>query len=138
MRRIVVDTNVIVAALRSRRGQANRLLSQIGQERFEMVISVPLVLEYEDAALRDLSALGYTATEVGEILDFICWAAEATPIFYLWRPFLPDPKDDLVLEAAVAGRCDTIVTFNYRDFRGIEQFGLCTRSPREFLKELES
>jgi hypothetical protein len=58
-------------------------------------------------------------------------------IHYLWRPFLPDPKDDLVLEAAVAGRCDTIVTFNRRDFRGVEQFGLRIRTPREFLEELE-
>jgi predicted nucleic acid-binding protein len=108
----------------------------IGQDRFEMVISVPLVLEYEDAVVRDLTALRYTSAEVREILDFICWAAEPTSIYYLWRPFLPDPKDDLVLEAAVAGRCDTIVTFNHRDFIGIDKFGLRARTPREFLEEL--
>lgn len=137
MRRIVLDTNVFVAALRSRRGRSNRLLGLIGTELFETVISVPLILEYEDVALRQLEALTYTAREVRGILDYVCSVAVATSIYYLWRPFLPDPKDDLVLEAAVAGRCDTIVTFNERDFRGIEQFGLRSLTPRAFLKELE-
>lgn len=138
MRRTVLDTNVIVAALRSRRGRSNRLVSLIGAQRFVTVISVPLVLEYEDAALRQLDSLVYTADEVREILDFICWAAEPQAIYYLWRPLLPDPKDDLVLEAAVAGRCDTIVTFNERDFRGAEQFGIRIQTPRRFLEEVES
>lgn len=138
MRRIVLDTNVLVSALRSRRGTSNRLVSLVGSETFELVISVPLVLEYEDAALRQIDALVYTPDEVREIIDFLCWAGEAKPIYYLWRPFLPDPKDDLVLEAAVAGRCDTIVTFNQRDFKGVDKFGLQARTPRAFLEELET
>jgi putative PIN family toxin of toxin-antitoxin system len=138
MRRIVLDTNVLVSALRSRRGRSNQLVSLVGSETFGLVISVPLVLEYEDAALRQVDALVYTSDEVREIIDFLCWAGEATPIYYLWRPFLPDPKDDLVLEAAVAGRCDTIVTFNQRDFQGVDKFGLQVRTPRAFLEELET
>jgi putative PIN family toxin of toxin-antitoxin system len=138
MRRIVLDTNVLVSALRSRRGRSNKLLSLVGSETFDLVISVPLILEYEDAALRQIDALVYTLDEVREIIDFLCWAGEATPIYYLWRPFLPDPKDDLVLEAAVAGRCDTIVTFNQRDFKGVDKFGLQVRTPRAFLEELET
>jgi putative PIN family toxin of toxin-antitoxin system len=138
MRRIVLDTNVLISALRSRRGRSNQLVSLVGSETFDLVISVPLVLEYEDAALRQIDALLYTAEEVREIIDFLCWAGEATPIYYLWRPFLPDPKDDLVLEAAVAGRCDTIVTFNQRDFKGVDKFGLQVRTPRAFLEELET
>jgi predicted nucleic acid-binding protein len=97
-----------------------------------------LVLEYEDAALRQIDALLYTPDEVREIIDFLCWAGEATPIYYLWRPFLRDTKDDLVLEAAVAGRCDTIVTFNQRDFNGVDKFGLQVRTSRAFLEELET
>jgi putative PIN family toxin of toxin-antitoxin system len=138
MRRIVLDTNVLVSALRSRRGRSNKLLSLVGSETFDLVISVPLILEYEDAALRQIDALVYTPDEVREIIDFLCWAGEATPIYYLWRPFLPDPKDDLVLEAAVAGRCDTIATFNQRDFKGVDKFGLQVRTPRAFLEELET
>jgi putative PIN family toxin of toxin-antitoxin system len=138
MRRIVLDTNVLVSAMRSRRGRSNKLVALIGSETFGLVISVPLVLEYEDAALRQIDALVYTPDEVREIIDFLCWAGEATPIYYLWRPFLPDPKDDLVLEAAVAGRCDTIVTFNQRDFKGVDKFGLQIRTPRAFLEELET
>jgi putative PIN family toxin of toxin-antitoxin system len=138
MRRIVLDTNVLVSAMRSRRGHSNKLVALIGSETFGLVISVPLVLEYEDAALRQIDALAYTPDEVREIIDFVCWAGEATPIYYLWRPFLPDPKDDLVLEAAVAGRCDTIVTFNQRDFKGVDKFGLQIRTPRAFLEELET
>jgi putative PIN family toxin of toxin-antitoxin system len=138
MRRIVLDTNVLVSALRSRRGRSNQLISLVGSETFDLVVSVPLVLEYEDAALRQIDALIYSREEVREIIDFLCWAGEATPIYYLWRPFLPDPKDDLVLEAAVAGRCDTIVTFNQRDFKGVDKFGLQVRTPRAFLEELET
>jgi putative PIN family toxin of toxin-antitoxin system len=138
MRRIVIDTNVFVAALRSRRGRSNRLVGLVSAERFETIISVPLILEYEDAALRLPDTLSYTAAEIREILDYICSVAVATPIYYLWRPFLPDPKDDMVLEAAVAGGCDTIVTFNASDFRGIGQFGLRSMTPRDFLEELES
>ena len=137
MRRIVLDTNVLVSALRSRRGRSNRLVSLVGSEAFELVISVPLVLEYEDAILRQIDALSHTPGEIREIIDFLCWAGEATPIYYLWRPLLPDPKDDLVLEAAVAGRCGTIVTFNHRDFKGVDTFGLQVRTPRAFLEELE-
>jgi putative PIN family toxin of toxin-antitoxin system len=138
MRRIVLDTSVLVSALRSRRGRSNKLLSLVGSETFDLVISVPLILEYEDAALRQIDALVYTPDEVREIIDFLCWAGEATPIYYLWRPFLPDPKDDLVLEAAVAGRCNTIVTFNQRDFIGVDKFGLQVRTPRAFLEELKT
>jgi putative PIN family toxin of toxin-antitoxin system len=138
MRRIILDTNVLVSALRSRRGRSNKLLSLVGSETFDLVISVPLILEYEDAALRQIDALVYTPEEVREIIDFLCWAGEATPIYYLWRPFLPDPKDDLVLEAAVAGRCDTIVTFNQRDFKGVDKFGLQVRTPRAFLEEVKT
>jgi putative PIN family toxin of toxin-antitoxin system len=138
MRRIVLDTNVLVSALRSRRGRSNQLVSLVGSEAFELVISVPLVLEYEDAALRRVDALVYSPDEVREIIDFLCWAGEATPIYYLWRPFLRDPKDDLVLEAAVAGRCDAIVTFNQRDFKGVDKFGLQVRTPGAFLEELKT
>ncbi|MDT8439784.1 MAG: putative toxin-antitoxin system toxin component, PIN family [Wenzhouxiangellaceae bacterium] len=135
-RRIVLDTNVLIAALRSRRGCSNRLLSRVSIDPFEIILSAPLVLEYEDVALRQLDVLPYTADEIREIIDFLCRVGRPTAIFYLWRPCLRDPHDDLVLEAAVAGQADTIVTFNLRDFHGIERFGLQAQTPRTFLKEM--
>lgn len=133
--RVVIDTNVMVAALRSRRGASFQLVSLIGAGKFEISVSVPLVLEYEDALLRHASQ-PITKRDVGDLLDYVCSVADHQTIFYLWRPQLRDPKDDLVLEVAVAAGCDGIVTFNRRDFAGVEQFGLHAMTPGEFLRQI--
>lgn len=133
MMRVVLDTNVVVSALRSRRGASFRLLSLLGTGRFGVVISVPLVLEYEYATLRAAGAVGLPPKAVEDVLDFICSVAEKREIFFLWRPFLKDPGDDLVLEVAVAGECDAIVTFNESDFVGVERFGIRVIRPAEML-----
>jgi putative PIN family toxin of toxin-antitoxin system len=138
MRRIVLDTSVFVAAARSGRGASNKLLGLIGSKAFETVISVPLVLEYEDALMRHLTEFVYTAEDVQELLDFVCAHGRPQPIYYLWRPLLPDPGDDHVLEVAMAARCDTIVTFNVRHFAGAEQFGVGIRTPGAFYREIKS
>ncbi|HEX5387666.1 MAG TPA: PIN domain-containing protein [Gemmatimonadales bacterium] len=127
--RIVLDTNVLVAALRSSRGASHRLLRQLGTGVFEHVISVPLVLEYEDALKRPASGIPLSATDIDAVLDYICASGRRQPIHFLWRPVLPDAHDDLVLEAAVNGECDAIVTFNTRDFRGADRFGLAVLTP---------
>ena len=134
--RIVIDTNVFVSALRSQRGASFRLLSQVGTGRFDLVISVPLILEYEDVAKRQSQSLGLAHKYIDDILDYLCQAAECRPIFFLWRPYLRDLKDDMVLEVAVEGGCDSIVTFNLKDFDGIDRFGLRAVTPREFLKTI--
>jgi predicted nucleic acid-binding protein len=69
-------------------------------------------------------------------LDFFCQVAHLQQIFYLWRPFLPDPKDDLLLELAVAARCQAIVTYNVRDFVGCDRFGIAVQEPGPFLSGL--
>ena len=138
MRRVVFDTNVLVAAVRSRHGASNELLSLVGQGKFITVVSVPLVLEYEDAVMRQVSDVPYTAEELYEIIDFVCAHSEPQAIYYLWRPYLSDPGDDHVLELAVAARCDTIITFNVRDFAGTERFAIQVQTPRSFLKEIRS
>ena len=131
---IVIDTNVWIAALRSRRGASYKLLTLIDSGQFEVNISVPLVLEYEDAAKRLIGEIPLTERDIDDILDYTCRMANHRKIFYLWRPFLKDPKDDMVLELAVTSRCDFIVTYNQSDFQGVEQFGLSAVTPKVFLQ----
>jgi putative PIN family toxin of toxin-antitoxin system len=132
-RRIVIDTNVIVSALRSASGYSFKLLSIIDDERISVALSVPLILEYEDVVKRDRSRIKLTRLELDDVSDYFCRVAEHRRIFYLWRPYLKDPKDDMVLELAVEAECEFIVTFNKKDFEGIEEFGLKAVTPKEFL-----
>lgn len=136
-RRVVLDTNVVVAALRSRRGASYQLLSLLGEDRFEIAVSVPLVLEYEDVLTRSPGEGLYSRQEIADLLDFLCQVAHRQRIFFLWRPCLPDPKDDMVLELAVAAGCEAIVTFNGRDFVGAERLGLRIDKPGDFLRSLK-
>ena len=131
---VVIDTNVFVSAQRSQRGASAKLVSLIGTGRFKMHISVPLVFEYEAILLRQREALGLTAQDVGDMVDAICTFATPHDIHFLWRPFLRDPSDHLVLEVAVAAECDYIVTYNKRDFWGVERFGLEVVDARELLE----
>ena len=129
---VVLDTNVLVAALRSRRGASFRLLSLIPDARWQLNVSVPLVFEYEDAAKR--GGIGLSAGEIDDVIDYICSVANRRTIFYLWRPVLPDPHDDHILELAVEAQADCIITYNRRDFRGVEHFGMEILTPAEFLR----
>lgn len=134
---IVMDTNVLDSALRSRKGASFALLSRIARtDLFELNVSVPLILEYDDIGKRHISVTGLTALDIGGIVDFICANARKREIFYLWRPLLSDPKDDMVLELAVEAGCDAIVTFNVRDFAEAERFGIRVMTPRDFLLEI--
>jgi predicted nucleic acid-binding protein len=134
--RVVLDTNVLVAGLRSRRGASFRLLTEVGRGKFQIALSVPLVLEYEDALLRHTSVTGVSRRDVDAVLDYFCSVTHLQTIFFLWRPLLPDPKDDLVLELAVAAGCRTVVTYNVRDFRGAEVLGVSAQRPGQFLKAI--
>ena len=134
---VILDTNVLIAGLRSRRGASFALLGLLAEGVFEISVSVPLVLEYEAVARRQARELGLTHADVDAVVDFVCRQAHHWKIFYLWRPFLRDPNDDMVLEVAVEAQCRYIVTFNVRDFAGVEQFGLQTLTPGAFLALLQ-
>ena len=136
--RVVLDTSVLVAGVRSRRGASFQLLSRIGSGDFEIAVSVPLVLEYEDVLLRHLAATALDEEDLRSIIDYMCSIAVRQEIFFLWRPLLRDPGDDLVLELAVAADCDAIVTHNVRDFGGASRFGVRVLNPGEFLRQLRS
>jgi putative PIN family toxin of toxin-antitoxin system len=133
---IVVDTNVYISALRSRSGASFKLLSMLGVNAFGISVSVPLVLEYEELAKRQARTLGLDTRTIDDILDYVCQVARRREIFFLWRPFLKDPKDDLVLELAVESESEFIITYNRRDFAGIEKFGIKVLTPKEFLQKI--
>jgi putative PIN family toxin of toxin-antitoxin system len=133
---VVMDSNVFVAALRSRRGPAFRMLSLVGTGKFEINLSVPLVLEYEEVARRSRWHNKPSWSRVSDILDYLCAAGRRHKIHFLWRPRERDPSDDMVLEVAVTGNCDCIVTYNKRDFTDAKSFGLEVLTPAEFLNRI--
>jgi putative PIN family toxin of toxin-antitoxin system len=131
---VVLDTNVIISGLRSRRGASFRVLELLGDSRFRVHLSVPLVLEYESVAKRPETEIPFSPGEIDAFLDSLCAVGRRHPIFFLWRPYLRDPGDEFVLEVAVAGGCRYIVTHNLRDFAGVEDFGVSAITPKEFLR----
>jgi putative PIN family toxin of toxin-antitoxin system len=134
---VVLDTNVLIAGLRSRKGASFRLLSLLGVHgEIRIHLSVPLVLEYEAVARREARSLGLTGGDVEDVVDYLCRIGDHHDIFYLWRPVLRDPTDDMILELAVAANCPTVVSYNKRDFRGVERFGVRVETAYEFLKRI--
>jgi len=133
---ITIDTSVFISALLSQRGAAYQLLMLADSGLFDLNLSVALVAEYEDVAKRMLSQTKLTEQDLDDILDFICAVANKREVFFLWRPFLRDSNDDMVLELAVAASCQFIVTFNQRHFVGCEQFGIKAVTPKEFLQRI--
>lgn len=131
--RVVLDTNVIYAALRSGTGASNALLRQIGTGKFEIYLSVALVLEYESVLKREELATHYTPEDVDALVSYLCAAGKPQAMHFLWRPQLRDPKDELVLELAANAACKYIVTFNTRDFAPSERFGVQAVTPAQFL-----
>lgn len=131
---IVIDTNVLVAALKSSRGASFRLLSLVEQDIFTLHVSTTLITEYESVLKRGITSLSFE--EIDDVVDFICSKAVLNKIFYLWRPQLKDPGDDFVLELAVKANA-TIVTWNITDFKHATKFGINVMSPRDFLKTIE-
>ena len=108
----------------------------IGDGKFELNLSVPLLFEYEEVCNRLFDDLSLTRQELDAILDYLCQVSHHQKIFFLWRPLLTDPKDDMVLELAVAAGCKYIVSFNERDLRGAEEFGIRVLTPKGFLLEI--
>jgi predicted nucleic acid-binding protein len=133
--RVVLDTNVLVAGLRSRRGASFALLEHLEGCDFEAAVSVPLVIEYEDALLRKVPP-PIKPQDIRDFLDGVCSLAHHQPIFFLWRPLLSDPNDDMVAELAVAAECSAVVTHNVRDFVGLGAFGVEVVTPGQFLVRL--
>jgi predicted nucleic acid-binding protein len=136
---VVLDTNVLDAGLRSRRGASVQILRLIGRGSFEINLSVPLALEYEAVLLRHRVALGITDAQVIGFVDYLCSVANLHEIHYLWRPMLRDPSDEMVAELAVKAGCRYVSTHNTRDFTALdEQFGITILTPGAFLRTLRT
>jgi predicted nucleic acid-binding protein len=129
---VVVDTNVLVAAFRSSLGASYRLLQTVEGRQWRPVISPALALEYESVLKRGVGDWGVSLGDVDDFTEYLCSRARLVQIYFRWRPMLPDPDDDRILEVAVRTG-SPIVTFNVRDFRGSESLGIRTMGPGELL-----
>ena len=127
-----------VAALRSRQGASFRLLELLRDGRFEIAVSVPLVLEYEAVLVRHARDLNLAREAAVGVVDFLCNVGHHQDIHFLWRPSLPDPQDEFVLELAVAANCAAIVTHNVRDFVGAKKFEPYVLTPAAFLARIRT
>jgi putative PIN family toxin of toxin-antitoxin system len=137
--RVVLDTNILVAASRSSRGASFALLRLLREGRFSALVSVPLLLEYEATLKRPehLAVGGRTEATTDAFLDALCLHCEPVNLYYLWRPRARDPADDMVLETALNGQADRLVTFNTADFAAAARFGLAVVHPRDLLRQLQ-
>ncbi len=129
--KIVIDTNVFISSLKSRKGASYKLLFETSRGKYEQCISPALILEYESIAKRE--KLKLTFKQIDEIINMICSLSRKCEIYFLWRPFLKDPKDDFVLELAIESMSEYIITYNVNDFKGISKFGIKVITPKEFL-----
>lgn len=137
--RVVLDTCVIVAALRSRLGASNAILQSVLKGRLRILATAPLFLEYEEVLCRPEQRLAHKLEppQIQSFLQELAAVIEPVEIHFRWRPQIGDPNDELVLEAAVNGRADALVTHNARDFlRGAERFGLTVLRPQELHRRL--
>lgn len=133
--RVVFDTNVLAAALRSKSGASFALISMLPSPKFELALSLPLYMEYLDVLSRsNVKPVGVSNADVVDFVDEILLNSQTKNIYFLWRPWLKDEKDDMVLELAIASQSEYIVTFNVKDFQNIELFGIEVIKPNEFLE----
>ncbi len=135
--RIILDTNVLYAGLYSSDGASYQVLRAIERGHVKIIVSTTLLFEYEDILNRKQAELGLSDQEIDAILDNVCDMSDHQKIYYLWRTFLPDLKDDHILEVALASHTQRIVTHNMKDFRGITKaFGIQAITPKELLEEM--
>jgi putative PIN family toxin of toxin-antitoxin system len=137
MDRIVLDTNVLVSGSRSRRGASFALLQLIGRQKVRPLLTTALVLEYQAVLNRieHSSVHGLSMAEVDRFLSGLATLAEPVDLYFRWRPQLYDPQDEMVLEAAINGRADALISYNRRHFEtAAARFGVKVFIPAEFLK----
>src|SRR5215469_6394316 len=141
MKRAVLDTSVLVAGLRTRSGAGNAVLRLVASKKLKLVATPPLFLEYEDVLKRAEHRLahGLTPQEIDEFLAELAALVEPVDVHFLWRPQTRDPSDEMVLEAAINGRADLVITYNIGDFlEPCKRFGIEVLRPGELLKRMRN
>ena len=139
--RIVLDTSVVVAGLRTRLGAGNAVLREVAQQRLVPLASPPLFLEYEDVLKRPEHRLvhGLSLEAIDEFLAEFAALIEPVEVHFQWRPQTPDPNDEMVLETAINGRADAVVTYNIADFAtAAKRFKISVLMPADLLKKVRS
>jgi putative PIN family toxin of toxin-antitoxin system len=139
--RIVLDTSVVVAALRTRLGAGNAVLQQVARRRLVPLASPPLFLEYEEVLKRPEQRLvhGLSPDAIDEFLAELAALIEPVEVHFQWRPQTPDPNDEMVLETAINGRANVVVTYNVADFAlAAKRFRISVLSPADLLKKVRS
>lgn len=134
--RVIVDTNVLYAGLYSSEGASFKVLRGIADGKLRFALSTALLFEYEDILKRNQEVLNLSNQEIEKILDNLCLRGDHQKIHFLWRPCLPDPKNDHILELAVASGITYIVTHNIMDFKEAAKFGIRPVTPKELLEEI--
>lgn len=137
--RLVLDTNIVVSGLRSPNGASARLLDCALQDYFTLLLSLPLALEYESVCLRreQWEKMGLSPASVQNVINVLCQKAEPVEFSFNWRPLLRDPADEMVLETAINGQANALITYNVKDFGIIpEQFGIAMCSPQQALRSI--
>jgi putative PIN family toxin of toxin-antitoxin system len=140
LKRVVLDTSVVVAALRTREGAGNAVLRLVAKRRLVPLVSPPLFLEYEDVLKRPEQRLahGLALEEVDEFLAELAALVEPVELHFRWRPQVRDPNDEMVLETAINGRADALVTYNVRDFSlAGERFRIPVLRPADVLEKVK-
>ncbi|RFB91952.1 putative toxin-antitoxin system toxin component, PIN family [Rhizobium leguminosarum bv. trifolii] len=139
MKRVVLDTNILTAALRSRTGASFAILQLTAKKAIRPLVTTALFLEYEAVLKRPehVAVHGFTPSDIDGLMAEMAALAEAVDVHFRWRPQLSDPQDELVFEAAVNGRADALVTHNIRDFEAVkDRFALRVIRPSELLEEI--
>jgi putative PIN family toxin of toxin-antitoxin system len=135
----MIDTSVLVSAARSRQGASFALVSSLPNPQFEFALSVALYTEWQAVLTRPEHLLpGLLAEDALGYLRYLASIAHLQDVYYLWRPFLRDPDDDMVLECAVASGSQYLVTHNVRDFLRSAELGVNAITPAAFLAFLRS
>ena len=137
--RAIVDTNVVVSAFLSRRGAANAVVAAAARGEFTLLATPPVFLEYEEVLKRPEHQLasGLSLAQIDRALADLASVIVPVDVKFLWRPQLHDSDDEMVLEAAINGRADHIVTFNVSDFAVSKRFGVIALTPQKFLEKIK-
>lgn len=133
---IVIDTNVVLAGLKSKKGASYLLLKYLNSNYFELNISTTLICEYEYVLKRESEELGLTLEDIDDIINGICHLANHQKISYLWRPLSKDPNDDFIMDLAIKSQADFVVSYNQKDLKTLIKFNISILTPKQFLQIL--